>query len=165
MASGYHCSSATGSFNDHGPGELYYRLQQEQREIVKEFSLSKSERLSSRKAITSLFHTGKSIYAPPLRIIYTLEEKGLHPVVMAVSVPKRLFRRAVDRNLLKRRIREAYRLNKPAFYALMARDGNRSLLLVVQYQHREIKAFHIIQEGLLGSLSKLEDHLKEGDSV
>jgi len=94
-----------------------------------------------------------------------LEEKGLHPVVMAVSVPKRLFRRAVDRNLLKRRIREAYRLNKPAFYALMARDGNRSLLLVVQYQHREIKAFHIIQEGLLGSLSKLEDHLKEGDSV
>jgi len=83
---------------------------------------------------------------------------------MAVSVPKRLFKRAVDRNLIKRRIREAYRHNKPAFYALMARDRNRSLHLLVQYRHREIKAFQIIQEGLLRSLTKLEDHLKAGDS-
>jgi ribonuclease P protein component len=84
---------------------------------------------------------------------------------MAVSVPKRLFKRAVDRNLLKRRIREAYRLNKAALYALMAQDKSRSLHLVVQYQHRDIKAFQNIQEGLLRGLAKLEGQLKEGDSV
>jgi len=94
-----------------------------------------------------------------------LEEKGPHPVAMAVSVPKRIFKRAVDRNLLKRRIREAYRLNKAALYTLMAQDKNRSLHLVVQYQHRDIKAYQHIQEGLLKGMAKLEDQLKEADSV
>ena len=84
---------------------------------------------------------------------------------MAVSVPKRLFKRAVDRNLLKRRIREAYRLNKPAFYALMDEDKSNSIHLVIQYQHKEIKDFQIIQNGLLKGLAKLEDQLKEGKSM
>ena len=94
-----------------------------------------------------------------------LEEKGAHPVAMAVSVPKRLFKKAVDRNLLKRRIKEAYRLNKASFYDLMVQDKSKCLHLVVQYQHRDIKAFHEIQEGLLRGLAKLEDQLKEADSV
>jgi ribonuclease P protein component len=91
-----------------------------------------------------------------------LEERGPHPV--AVSVPKRLFKRAVDRNLLKRRIREAYRLNKPAFYKLLDSKKDRSLYLVIQYQHRKILEFQIIQDGLLKGLAKLEEQLKKEDS-
>ena len=86
-------------------------------------------------------------------------------MIMAVSVPKRIFKRAVDRNLLKRRIREAYRLNKPAFYELMAREKKRSLHLVIQYQHRKIVDYHNIEDGLIRGLAKIEVQLRENKSV
>jgi ribonuclease P protein component len=76
-------------------------------------TISRSERLKSRKSITSLFETGKSLSVPPIRMIYQFaspEEKLA--VKIGFAVPKKNFKRAVDRNLLKRRMREAYRLNK-----------------------------------------------------
>ena len=79
---------------------------------------------------------------------------------MAVSVPKRLFKRAVDRNLLKRRIREAYRLNKSGLYTLMEQK-NQSLHLLVQYQQKEIRDFRYIEAGLLDAMEKLAEKLKE----
>jgi len=83
---------------------------------------------------------------------------------MAVSVPKRLFKRAVDRNLLKRRIREAYRLNKPGLYDLLQQKG-RKLNMVIQYKQREMTDFSTIEEGLRKGLKKLEGKLNEQDSV
>lgn len=81
---------------------------------------------------------------------------------MAVSVPKRLFKRAVDRNLLKRRIREAYRLNKSdLFYLLQQKE--LKLVLVIQYQHKEIAGFHTIEEGLTKGLVKLLEKLEQAD--
>ena len=59
---------------------------------------------------------------------------------MAVSVPKRLFKRAVDRNLLKRRIREAYRLQKPDFLEFLHASG-LSLKVVIQFRGREIESY------------------------
>jgi ribonuclease P protein component len=78
---------------------------------------------------------------------------------MAVSVPKRLFKRAVDRNLLKRRIREAYRLNKSGLYKLMEQK-NQSLHLLVQYQQKEIRDFRYIEAGLLDAMEKLAEKLQ-----
>ncbi len=78
---------------------------------------------------------------------------------MAVSVPKRLFKRAVDRNLLKRRIREAYRLNKRGLYTLMEQK-NQSLHLLVQYQQKEIRDFRYIEAGLLDAMEKLVEKLQ-----
>jgi len=77
---------------------------------------------------------------------------------MAVSVPKRLFKRAVDRNLLKRRIREAYRLNKRVLYDLLVQD-NRKLHMVIQYQQKEILDFHSIETGLVKGLAILSENL------
>ena len=78
---------------------------------------------------------------------------------MAVSVPKRLFKRAVDRNLLKRRIREAYRLNKRELFEYV--NGNDlKLILLVQYQHRELTNYHVIEEALVKGLKKLEEKLE-----
>lgn len=79
---------------------------------------------------------------------------------MAVSVPKRLFKRAVDRNLLKRRIREAYRLNKSDLYKLMEQK-NQTLHMLVQYQQREITDFRNIETGLLHAMVKLAEKLNE----
>ena len=76
------------------------------------FGLKKTERLCSKKAIDALF-TGtdsKSLSAYPIRIVYRhTEEAGIR---ILVSVSKKRFRHAVDRNRVKRQIREAYRLNK-----------------------------------------------------
>lgn len=73
--------------------------------------MKKHERLSSKGAVEMLLKTGRYGVSGVLRYVYR-KDNGLPYSRMMVSVPKKLFRRAVKRNLLKRRIREAYRLNK-----------------------------------------------------
>lgn len=76
-------------------------------------SFSKNEKLKSRKVIDSLFTEGKSVAKYPLRLVYvevTNEEEI--PLKMGVSVSKKHFKHAVDRNYYKRVLRECYRLNK-----------------------------------------------------
>ncbi len=71
----------------------------------------KSEKLKRRDHITALFANGKSLKKFPLKLIYLpLEDESQNKV--GVSVPKRRFKHAVDRNRLKRLMREGYRLNK-----------------------------------------------------
>lgn len=78
-------------------------------------TLSKEERIYSRNDIQSLLKTGKWETFTCLKICYKVHENSEDDGRMMVSVPKRSFKRAVKRNLLKRRIREAYRLNKDRF--------------------------------------------------
>jgi ribonuclease P protein component len=78
-----------------------------------DFSFPHTERLKSRKTIEHLFKSGKGFMAYPFKVVWcvvaTPQEK---PVQIAVSIPKRIFKHAVSRNTLKRRTREAWRLNK-----------------------------------------------------
>ena len=73
---------------------------------------------------------------------------------MAVSVPKRLFKRAVDRNLLKRRIREAYRLNKHGLRDQLL-QSDQKLHILIQYTQKEISDFRSIEAGILKGFEKL----------
>ena len=91
------------------------------------FTFHKIERLTSQKTIEGLFLHGKSVTVFPLKLLYlqTTHWDG-SKIKIAMSVSKRNFKKAVDRNRIKRLIREAYRLNKaeyfnniPASYALM----------------------------------------------
>lgn len=77
---------------------------------------------------------------------------------MAVSVPKRLFKRAVDRNLLKRRIKEAYRLNKHGLYERVL-QSDKKLHLLIQYHQKEIMDFRSIEASLLKGFEKLHQEL------
>ncbi len=70
-------------------------------------SLKKCERLCSKKEIETLCREGRSVFVFPFRIIF--KENGQQFNRILISVPKKNFKRAVRRNLLKRRIREAYR--------------------------------------------------------
>jgi len=79
---------------------------------------------------------------------------------MAVSVPKKLFRRAVDRNVLKRRIREAYRLEKPELYRLLEGIPVR-IMIVIKFSGREMSDFRTIRTSLAGALDKMIRKLSE----
>ena len=78
----------------------------------------KKERLKSKKAIDHLFRLRQSVHVYPLRLIWGKIEPPLSssPIQFAVSVPKKSFPLAVNRNRIKRIIREVYRLNKQAIY-------------------------------------------------
>lgn len=80
-------------------------------------SLGKEERLKSKKLIGNLYEEGKSIKVFPLRMVYLqTEHTSTYPAQVGVSVPKRNFKRAVDRNRIKRLLRECYRKEKSLVY-------------------------------------------------
>jgi len=82
------------------------------------YTLGKEERLKSRKIIGRLYAEGKSIKAYPLRMMYLqTAHTSDFPCQVGVSVPKRNFKRAVDRNRIKRLLRESYRLEKYTVYS------------------------------------------------
>lgn len=81
------------------------------------FSYSKKDKLKSKKVIDQLFTNGKSIIAYPLRLVYlntSFEDDSV--LKTGVSVSKKLHKKAVDRNRIKRLMRETYRLNKPKYF-------------------------------------------------
>ena len=80
-------------------------------------SYSKKEKLKSKKLIEKMFVEGRSVSAFPLRLVYleTPFNDGV-TIKTGVSVSKRHFKSAVDRNSIKRLMREAYRLNKPVYF-------------------------------------------------
>ena len=78
-----------------------------------DYKFSKEEKLKSRKLIEKMFAEGKTVSKYPLKLIYIQTELKDEIMIQAgVSVSKRNFKRAVDRNRIKRLMREAYRLNK-----------------------------------------------------
>jgi ribonuclease P protein component len=77
------------------------------------FTYPKKERLKSKTTIGLLFSEGKSVSKYPLRLVYRQAEvDATEKIKMGVSVSKKYFKRAVDRNYFKRVLRETYRLNK-----------------------------------------------------
>jgi len=118
------------------------------------FTFKKEERLKSRLSISRLFQEGRSINFSPLRILYLSKPPGPYPAEMGVAVPKRIIRKASDRNLIKRRMRESYRLFKPQFYKLLNDNGKQFSFMVI-YQSEKIEDFKTINESLQKALRKL----------
>lgn len=77
------------------------------------YTLGKNEKLKSRKLIEHLFSEGKRVKSFPLQLIYLqISHDSEFPIKVGFSVPKRVVKLAVDRNRIKRMMREVYRLNK-----------------------------------------------------
>jgi ribonuclease P protein component len=91
-----------------------------------DYTFPKSERIVSQKLIDELFTTSgsRSLAAFPLRAVYNLRERqeGDQPVQILISVPKKRFHHAVDRNRVKRQVREAYRHRKQRLYDVLPAD-------------------------------------------
>jgi ribonuclease P protein component len=118
-------------------------------------TFTKAERLSSKKALEQLFEKGMSLSVNPVQIIWRLTEREYpFPAQMAVAVPKKNFKLAVTRNLLKRRIREAYRKNKNLIYDKLEGRGIRADLIII-YKGLEIYDYQTIEKAVSDSLKKL----------
>ncbi len=119
----------------------------------------KSERLCRKKYIEELFRTGKSFYSFPFRLVWIpVSEPLVHPAQITISVKKRLFRKAVQRNLLKRRIREAYRKNKTELY-LKLEELNIQIVFILIYTASDIRSYLEIEEKIIIILSRLKEEL------
>ncbi len=122
----------------------------------KSFTFKKEERLKSRKTIDKLFGGGHSFGQYPLRIVWTevQNEANNSPVQFALTVPKRKFRNASDRNKIRRLIREAYRLQKPGFYDNLP-PIERQLAMMIIFTGKEIPAFDTVYEAMNRILKRL----------
>ncbi len=76
-------------------------------------SFTFEDRLKSRKAISMVFDQGAHLFQYPIKVFYLYTQTAPANVQMAVSVPKKKFKKATDRNLIKRRMREAFRCTRP----------------------------------------------------
>ena len=106
------------------------------------FTLRREERLKSKKLIAKLYEDGKSFKVFPLRIIYLQTEHiSNYPVQIGFSVPKRNFKRAVDRNKIKRLLRESYRKEKYTIYS----QSNKKFIFMISYLAKEDKGYAEIE--------------------
>jgi len=108
----------------------------------KDFTYSKTEKLKSRKIIDLLFSEGKSISKYPLRLVYAPIEGNNEKLLFGVSVSKRNFKNAVDRNYFKRVLRECYRLNKHVLHANL----DKPYAMMFFYQTKERLSYQEIHE-------------------
>ena len=116
------------------------------------YTFTKEERLCSKRLIGLLFGKGSSFNVYPLRFVcYSPEELPSASTQLLVSVPKRAFKLAADRNRLKRQIREAYRLHK---HILAASPEQSPRLLGILYIGKEKKHFDLIQKKLISGLER-----------
>jgi ribonuclease P protein component len=101
--------------------------------MSKDFTLGMEERLKSNLSIQELLKHGRTVSSYPLKIYWFLspDQHQKYPARAAISVPKRKFRRAVDRNLMKRRLREAYRLNKHVLYNSLDQQEKKIQLIIL----------------------------------
>ena len=132
--------------------------------LSKNFTYQKKDKLKSRKQMQFLFSKGTAITMHPIRLLYTIEkaEAGIFPnglLQAGVGAPSRQFRKAVQRNKVKRLLREGYRLEKPNFTNSINLTNTR-LNLFFLYLDAHVQTQQQIQTTINLILQKLADKLK-----
>ena len=136
------------------------------------YALAKSERLTSQLVIEKIFAGGNaSMAAFPLRIVYMqMEKQGEEEATkkplasILVSVPKKRFRHAVDRNRMKRLIREAYRLNKHILWeALEGKDFRLALAFVCITD--TLPTFYTVNKSMKKALTRIAEKVNDNPNL
>lgn len=120
----------------------------------------KDEKLCSQKLMGDLFLSGNSFLFYPLKIVWKTYEilPSESPAQVGFSVPKRLFKRAVDRNRLKRLLRESYRQHKSSLYEVVAHTNVRMALMIIYIAKEELPLAKI-EPSIVKAISKINGQL------
>ena len=123
-------------------------------------TFKKEERLCSKRLLDLLFKNGSSFLLYPFRVTYLFVAEPHHyPVQLVINVAKKRYKHAVDRNLIKRRTREAYRLQKEIQLYAPLTDRKELLLLSLQYVGKEKYDYSFLEKKLSMAFKKLHAQL------
>ena|ERR1043165_5719262 len=135
--------------------------------MTKQFTLGKKERLKSRKNIEQLFNIGKNFVITPYRVHYVIkkDEQKKEPSLLqfGVGVSGKNFKKAVDRNRIKRLTREAYRLQKLSLQENLKKK-NTTLHIFFNYTGKELPDFDHVKEKVAVALNKLSKLINENSA-
>ncbi|MEX6690753.1 ribonuclease P protein component [Danxiaibacter flavus] len=124
-------------------------------------SYGREEKLKSRKQIDLLFAKGKSVNQFPVKLIYLeVPDEMDFPVKAGVIAPSRLFKKAVQRNRVKRLLREAYRTEKAPLIEY-AQNQNRKLILFLLFVDRQIPSYALVKEKISMAIPRLIKELEK----
>ena len=127
------------------------------------FSFSKIERLCSKKSIDHLFANGESKTQFPIKLIYSLSEfESPFPVRAMFVVPKKKHKRANQRNVLKRRMREAYRLNNHELYQV---SSTKKFDIMFVYLSNEVCDYETIKIKMIFLLNQMKEKAKQIEAI
>ena len=123
-----------------------------------QFSYPKNEKLKSNKTIDRLFSEGKSVSKYPLRLVYVenTDVNTTEKLILGVSVSKKYFKKAVDRNYFKRVLRECYRLNQN----LLKENLGKPYAMMFFYQTKEKLSYQEIEEKTIQLFQKFKETVK-----
>jgi ribonuclease P protein component len=117
------------------------------------FRFTREEHLKSKKSIDLLFLKGKGISANPVRLVYLSSEGPWILPKVLFSVSKRNFKKAVDRNRIKRQMREVYRLSRDFYFST---ENDKSYLLAFIYTAKEKIPYNVLEKKLNLTLERLK---------
>ena len=119
---------------------------------------NKVSRLCEKTQITLLFKSGEVIKETPFIIIFLLKEKSEYPIKLLISIPKKQIPKAVERNKLKRLIREAYRTSNSDILKFL-KGKRKKIHIAFIYQEKEIKSFLFLQDKIRLILHRLKKQI------
>ncbi|MBC7400807.1 MAG: ribonuclease P protein component [Mucilaginibacter sp.] len=124
------------------------------------YTFTKEERLCNKRLIDELFHNGSSFLCYPFKASWLLvTEPQQVPVQIVFSVSKKRYKRAVARILIKRRMREVYRLSKQQQLYDQLNNADKRIILSVGYIGKEIAPYDLIEKKMLKLLTQLNTEL------
>lgn len=125
------------------------------------FTFKKEERVTGEKRIDNLFTNGNAFMAYPFRVVFLETETSTDfPLSILVSIPKKRIKSAVNRNRMKRLVREAYRLNKHLFYNEEIPE-NYHLDVAFIYVKDELSEYETVEKAVRKALNELIKQLRE----
>ncbi len=126
--------------------------------ISKQLSYNKDEKLKSRKLIQHLFDEGKSFSVFPVKVLYDAIEDTAVPIKAGVAVSSRRFKKAVDRNRIKRTLREVYRQQKLPLQNTLA-EKRTSFAVFFIYTGKELPVFNELYQKMGIILQRLQSQV------